>query len=578
MFKKVICILLLFLSGQMYAGTVKKSKLIEYAGYKYYIHKVKKQETLYALSKAYGVSIRSIKALNNKKNTNLQEGELLRIPVEIPQRQVAGSNLKRHKVLKGETVYSLSKKYNVSKADLIAANKGIRSILKEGQLIYIPQVKKIAPRYDDMYYYHVVEKGETFASIARQYSLRLQKLKKINRSLSPNVLHPNDIVRIPISKARTEVAMLRIKKANEQKKQEQEQDAKDGSKELIPGEIVEEQFVESQFKEQYKMLLLLPITNSWTGMINYYKGIRTAINENKDIPGFELETTVHDTQNSVYKTKAFLAENATNVDFILGSYSKKLFSLSIPYASPKTTVVSLLSKNTQVYENKYVLQLNTTEKTINTKIADYIVNERSSENIICSDGKEFARLFLIDSMDNYKKTEWLSFYLNQVQDKLSYDFTKDYSEEIEMLLDKEKKNVFILPENNRKIVAQILSVLDMFRNYEIEVIGYYKWRFFETLEPDLFFRLNMTYFSPFYYDVEQQQLFVKSYFKEFDAYPDEFSFMGYDMMQKILHGIQTGGTHFYRNMDTIIKHEEGGFENLKLYKVTFNSDYTTTVE
>ena len=44
-----------------------------------------------------------------------------------------------HVVEKGETLYGLSKKYNVSQDDLIALNPGIASGLKKGQVIVIPQ-------------------------------------------------------------------------------------------------------------------------------------------------------------------------------------------------------------------------------------------------------------------------------------------------------------------------------------------------------------------------------------------------------------------------------------------------------
>lgn len=573
MLKKIALFLLLCFATQISAQVVRSHKLIEYAGYKYYIHQVKKQDTLYAISKAYGVSIGSIKALNNKKNTRLQEGELLRIPVV--KSVAVHSKFKKHKVKKGETVYALSKKYGVSKQDLIAANKGIKSILKEGQIVNIPPKKEA--RYDQQYYYHIVKRGETLSSIARNYNMTLRKLRKVNKDSKPETLKPNDEIKIPISKASTEVAMLRIRKKNAEKNTTTNEVANSEEK---PDETILDKDIPlaTELKNSYNLLLLLPLKDSWEGMKNYYKGMLVAVEQNKAYPNFNVNLQVHDTQKSIYKTKVALSNYGQHADFILGPYTHKLFSVALPYANDKTTVVSLLSKNDAVFKKKNVLQISTTEKTVNKKIASYVIENYSKENIICSNAVGFVKYRLLDTLDNAGKVKKLADKLNVIQDQISYDFKTDYSKEFEVLLDKEKKNIIIVSENDRKIVGQVLSALDIFRDYKIEVIGYYKWKFFTTLEPDLFYRLNVTFFTPFYYAIEDESSFIRAYAREFESYPDEFSFMGYKTMKKLLDGMRTGGTHFYGNLPSIIKYENGGFENVKLYKITFRDDYSIVVE
>lgn len=532
MLKKVILFLFLSLTVQLYAQVDSSARIIEYSGYKYYIHQVKKKDTMYSLSKAYGVSIRSIMAMNNKTSASLQEGELLRIPL------AKSSSLKKESVSKTS----------------INRNK--------------------TTRYDNVYYYHIAKPGETFISIARLYNIKVRKLKRINNEINPTALKPDSEIRIPIANASTEIAMLKIKK-----RKHTSIENKKTSSPKIPQIINNDNESDElgQIKSSYDLLLLLPLKDSWKGMRNYYNGMLSAIEEINNDTDFNVNIRVHDTQNSSFKTRILLDTYAKDADFILGPYSKQLFPLALPHANKKTTIVSLLSKNNEVFKNKHVLQLSTTEKTINKQIASYVIKNFAHENIISSNAAGFSHFYMIDSIDNNKNIDRLAEKLDIVQDQLTYDIKTDYSKDFELLFDNEKENIVIVPENDRKIVGQILSTLDILRNFKITVIGYYKWRFFTTIEPDLLYRLNTTYFTPFYYNATEELSFVKAYTKQFQAYPDDFSFMGYKTMKDLLSGIKQHGTHYYTTQPFIKKHNNGGFENIKLYRVILKNNNTIQV-
>ena len=82
-----------------------------------------------------------------------------------------GKTCIKYKIDKGNTFYSLSRKYGVSVDELKALNN--TSVLGLDQIIYIPTNKKIsAPNI------HTVAKGETLYMIATTHGISVDKLKK----------------------------------------------------------------------------------------------------------------------------------------------------------------------------------------------------------------------------------------------------------------------------------------------------------------------------------------------------------------------------------------------------------------
>ncbi|HEX4887476.1 MAG TPA: LysM peptidoglycan-binding domain-containing protein, partial [Luteibaculaceae bacterium] len=110
------------------------------------IHTVAKKETLYSLARRYDITPAEILSANPGLGSTLSEGQLLRIPVkkgkngqpsfykeaeeEIATIHVVGAN---------ETLYSLSKLFNVSIDEIKAANGGLPQGLILGQTIKIPK-------------------------------------------------------------------------------------------------------------------------------------------------------------------------------------------------------------------------------------------------------------------------------------------------------------------------------------------------------------------------------------------------------------------------------------------------------
>ena len=107
-------------------------------------HEVQKKQTLYSISKLYKVNQNEIIAANPDIGNGLKEGQIIKIPVKKLKAETAlnvqptTSNKKTHVVAKNETLYALSKKYKVTVDEIKKENNGLPQGLREGETIYIP--------------------------------------------------------------------------------------------------------------------------------------------------------------------------------------------------------------------------------------------------------------------------------------------------------------------------------------------------------------------------------------------------------------------------------------------------------
>lgn len=88
-------------------------------------------------------------------------------------------NLKTHKVAAGETIYSISKKYGITTQELRNSNDLKTNIIEIGQMLIIDNIDSSVPIL-----YHTVQSGETLFSISNKYHLSQDYILAINRKNS----------------------------------------------------------------------------------------------------------------------------------------------------------------------------------------------------------------------------------------------------------------------------------------------------------------------------------------------------------------------------------------------------------
>jgi LysM repeat protein len=118
---------------------VKGQSLQEENGKSYLMHEVQKKETMFSIAKSYAVDVNELITLNPGTDAGIKKGQVIKIPVK-GSKTVAPPQpaMTKHLVEPGETLYSISKKYNVTVADIQNANGGLKDGLKAGTELLIP--------------------------------------------------------------------------------------------------------------------------------------------------------------------------------------------------------------------------------------------------------------------------------------------------------------------------------------------------------------------------------------------------------------------------------------------------------
>ena len=195
---------------------------------KYIRHKISKGENLTVIAKKYGVKAKDISEANPNAPKILKLNSILLIPnknqtseSEVPE-TITNTTTGLHEILAKETLWGISKKYNVSVDDLKKANPSLETEgLKIGQQINIPS-KSIAvsekPIDDlkivtDVEVVVEVQPKETKYAIAKRYGLTVAELEKQNPFIKGK-LPVGYVLRIRTSKEKADAVQALMQPAN----------------------------------------------------------------------------------------------------------------------------------------------------------------------------------------------------------------------------------------------------------------------------------------------------------------------------------------------------------------------------
>ena len=157
-------------------------------GKQFVIHKIDEKETLYSISRRYGVAITAILDANPTADGGLATGQLLKVPYEskgVKAKAQTGGN-RIHTVAPKETLFSISRLYDVSVDDIKAWNNLKDNSISTGQQLSIRSKSSISaeatklPEKKSLTGVHTVAARESLYSIAQLHGITVQQLKEWN--------------------------------------------------------------------------------------------------------------------------------------------------------------------------------------------------------------------------------------------------------------------------------------------------------------------------------------------------------------------------------------------------------------
>ncbi len=165
---------------------------------------VKKGDTLYSISKNQNIPIDTIIKLNNLTSSNLEIGQQLKLKSDSNN----SSNKNQYIVQRGDTLYSLALKYNTTVDKLRNLNNLNTNTLTIGQILVLPIETDI-----DEYDIYVVKKGDSLWSISRKFNIDINDLIELN-NLKDLTLQMNQSILVPKQQENIETDLYIVKKGD----------------------------------------------------------------------------------------------------------------------------------------------------------------------------------------------------------------------------------------------------------------------------------------------------------------------------------------------------------------------------
>ena len=159
---------------------------------------VLKGDTLWSIAKKFNTTVDNLKKANKLNGNMLYIGQNLIVPEYFTTEDTNITYI----VKKGDTLYSIATLYGVSINDLKNSNNLSSDILSIGQEIKIPSGESIiTPSEDDIINEdntYIVQRGDTLYSISRKFNIPINDIK-INNNLTSDILKVGEVLKIPTS-------------------------------------------------------------------------------------------------------------------------------------------------------------------------------------------------------------------------------------------------------------------------------------------------------------------------------------------------------------------------------------------
>ena len=589
MLRFVFVILLLWLCGEVAAQGVaipKSTDIIVLQGKSYYLHTVQPGQTLYSICKAYGVDVETVKTLNHKKDNNLSLYEVLNIPYVEPYVQQDGKYY-YHKVAKGETVYSISRQYDIKPKRLLKFNPEYshNEPLSVGAVVKLP-----LDEIDLSFLKQTATKPVVTTPTVPKPEEKKEKTIQDDITMEMQSVAP--------AKPRPVADTLPVKSRDVYTPTE---------KQSVPEYISEVIMPANPF---VKVALLLPfsakdyplyqdslksyqsvsISSRSEQFISFYEGILLAVDSLKN-QGYKIDLHVFDTERNSEKMLSMADEiNRLNPDLIIGpvygsvykTMAENLDNKEIPMIYP----LSSRSENFGEYPN--FVQVNASFGVLASKMTAWLAAHSKDANIvnISLSGTEDTDVQEKKAFkEQLKQVKGIRFF--------RWDVEKVPLDSLRMLLLPDRENILVLPTTKEAEVSKILPLLSALADgYKITVLGLPEWQTFTSVDHETYYKLNTKIFTYSYVDyasAEARNLSEK-YRKYFYTEPGSLVFKAFDMG---LYFIELAAKYRDRTLDALEyfggskgsscfqfeKMSQGvGKENHAFYIVNFGSDYRLKIQ
>lgn len=515
----------------------------------YFLHTIEKGQSLYSISKMYNVTTSDIVRLNPGCNEKIYAGQT----IKIPKGKESQKGETFHTIQAGETLYKLTTMYNVSAKDICEANPGLSAEnFRIGQVILIPQKKE--------------EKAVTTQTPAEPNS-NIQ---------GPVVPRCKDMHKV--KRKETIFSVSREYGISEQELIAANPELKKGMKKgqflcipypaattvqptpkedpyAIPpsnSELFSKSKEAPKEMSTIKAALILPFQED-KRMVEYYEGFLMAVDSLKRT-GTSLDLYVYDSGKEVSTLNTILAKNEMkNMDVIFGPMHQNQIKPLSDFAEKNDIrlVIPFSQKGEEVFSNPSVYQINTPQSYLYSEVYEHFTRQFPNAHVI----------FIEPAIADKEKAEFISGLKQELKNKgismqtVSENATK---ETLKTTLRNGKENIFIPKSGKNMLLIKALPQLTLLvrENPEqnIHLFGYPEWQTYTKDYLENFFELDVYFYSSFYTNtlfpaaIQFTNNYHKWYSKDLTSKWPNYAMLGFDTGFFFLKGLSRYGSELENNL------------------------------
>jgi LysM repeat protein len=543
----------------------------------YETHKVKRKETLYSISKEYNIDIEDIKKHNKSLYAdNLKKGDKIRIPryKTVVSNVKPSSSLKTYTVQPKEGKWRVAYKFGISVAELETLNPGMNEVLQPGEVVNIPNTadEKVI---DDNFNYYTVQKSEGYYRLKVKLGLTQEQLEKLNPELTVDGLKDGMVLKVPQT---TQVGEIKGKVqetilTNNLRNLKTKQIAV-----MLPFRLSR---VDTDSVQEAKDLI--KIDRRLSVSLDFHSGVLMAVDSAKQL-GISTKLKVFDTEDQLSEISKILNSNDfSKYDAVIGPLmANNLDRVARALENDRVPVISPITKPDQLLEN--VFQTIPEPEMLENAIIKFVKADSLKRNVvIIADHSHRA-------ISNRLKTEFVSAKQvfsrkNKSGNDAFYIMAADLSGAFVS-----GKNYVFLETANEALVSTVTSMLNGLtnKNQDIILVSTNKTDAFEGANVSNYHLANLKfhYASPNKSsNSEQPDSFVKAYKKKYGIEPNKFAARGFDLTLDVLLRLASDEnlykastnaieTKYTENKFRYSKKLSGGYYNEALYIVRYTADLT----
>ncbi len=460
-----------------------------------------------------------------------------------------------HTVEKGQTLYGLSKIYNVSIEQIIKYNpqaeNGVKA--KESINIYVgeetktvfkePKVKTVT---DDSLpkQIHSVEAGETLFGIARKYGVTLVQLHEWNPGLTENLSIGQKIT-------------VYSKSVSQQK-------------ENIPSKQVSNK---GNKKASYKVYALIPLylhnldridTTNFKDLsdydaiksfhfIQFYEGLLLAA-EDASKKGIPIKLYVEDiNEQNTNKLKEMIQQGKfADADLIIGPFFSDEFAMMCEYAKNKN--IPLVNPFSVTFDecNSTMFKVSASYQSQAEQIGKYIAQKNDKAQIILVNNQstgDIAKILaykagLIRSIPDSK----------QISIK-EINYAKEGVSGIQNAMNPDCENYVFTFFTGEINITNFIQRMYALKYENVTLFAPSFWNEYDNIETEYFMSLKTHYVDPFFVDYSDPAIitFIDKFREKYETEPtlEKFAYQGYDITYYFLTALMEYGCNFGTEINDI---------------------------